>query len=96
MLKLSSTGYLAPAVPSHFGLAFIYVRVRIISKGLIRTAWSDKPLAKSCRPLPTGFTVKERPLPTGCFVQPMSNAAGQEISCRPPFVVLISRSPLPY
>jgi hypothetical protein len=91
-----STGYVAPAVPSHFGLAFIYVRVRIISKGLIRTAWSDKPLAKSCRPLPTGFRGQQRRMPTGCFVKPISNALGQEISCRRRFVVLISRSPLHY
>ena len=55
-----------------------------------------EPSAKACWQLPTGFTVKQRQLPTGCFAQPMSNAAGQEISCRPPFVVLISRSPLPY
>lgn len=36
-----------------------------------------EPSAKACWQLPTGFTVKQRQLPTGCFAQPMSNAAGQ-------------------
>ena len=49
---------------------------------LSRKAYLEQPGWESYRPracwqLPTGFTVKQRQLPTGCFAQPMSNAAGQ-------------------
>ena len=49
---------------------------------LSRKAYLEQPAWVSHRPracwqLPTGFTVKQRQLPTGCFAQPMSNAAGQ-------------------
>lgn len=48
--------------------------------------WGE-PSAKACRQWPTGSTVKQRQLPTGCFAQPMSNAADRETSCRRRFVL---------
>jgi hypothetical protein len=46
-------------------------------KAYLEQPGSGEPSAKACWQLPTGFTVKQRQLPTGCFAQPMSNAAGQ-------------------